>query len=149
MGSSGTFLTTRDYSDFSALEYAGGLDQLVRVLTEFTRARKTALTVAAVKSEIESKLGGQEVHERRARGPVITIDPWFLTIREGEAEWYGLPVGGKQQKQPNNLHPERLTGVSWSRPRPKPFMRDGSASGGWVPEGKTAAEIAWERSKRG
>ena len=148
MGSSGTFLTTRDYSDFAALEYEGGLDRLVQVLTEFTCSRKTALSVQAVQQELERKLGAREIHERRARGPVIMIDPWFLTIREGEAEWYGLPVGGKQQRS-NTLHPEKLTGVSWSRPRPKPFMRDRSASGGWVPEGKTTSELSWERNRRG
>ena len=123
------FLTNPKYTEVA---FVRGLDVdvdgLRKWLTVETQTAAKKLTVGELSAKLMAAFGGELADPKRAAGPQLSVGDWQLYLRQG-ADLWGFPVGGRRQRI-NEIDPERMTSVSRARPKPKPFNRDGSASGG-------------------
>jgi hypothetical protein len=123
-------------------------DELERLLRLKMEQQKRKLTTMEVVGWIVGIVEGELADIEKAGGTQVKVDDFYVSLRRTADEWAGIPVGKQVNKRANYVHPERLTDLSWSRPKPKPFERDGAASGGRMPDtSATYAERDWARQK--
>jgi hypothetical protein len=84
---------------------------------------------------------GQLADIAKAGGVQVRVDDFYLSVRKDRENWEGMKIGQQVKKYPNTIHPEKMTDLTWSRPKPKPFSRDGGASGGKVYSNKPSPSL--------